>query len=253
MIILLRSEQGGLYWTESRKSGLRIPASEVAALLCMYRYKSRNKLFKEKKYPHTKKRNQETPATQHGRFWEQFALAKVADFFPEKEGWRLLRPGSFLDFDEPFSCSPDMMVDLFDPERNLDLLIGIETKCPYSAPIPKRKEDICSAYLLQCFCCLMTTEADKWILVFYDSPTDSVTSFEIYPDYDLWARKIVPRVRQFLELVRDNSGATFSNPVKMRKVKKDKIRAEKLRGKLLELTFPVELSLGSSPKNNAYQ
>lgn len=265
MIILLRSEQGGLYWSKKRNNTKRVAASDLAALLCMHSWKSRQKLFQEKKFPHTKRESAETPATLHGRFWEQYALGKVASYLDDS--WELLKPGSFLDWETPFSCSPDMMISREDPENGVDILIGIETKCPYSKPIPRRKEDISDEYLLQCFSCLMTTCSDKWILVFYDTPTDSAVAYEIYPDSDLWSREILPRVKRFLEMVQGSSDPTWIDPYPkkkggkkgqnshpMRKGNKEKEEAKRLRERLLKLTFPLELSsLGSGPKDNSYQ
>lgn len=232
MIVLIRSEQGGLYWHKSRDHSKRIASSDLAAVLYMHRYKSRNQLLKEKRDPFHKRKNQETPATQHGRFWEQFALGKVSLMFPESAGWKLLRPGSILDFVYPLSCSPDMMVTREDEFH--DELIGVETKCPYSAPIPMKKEDIPSEYLLQAFSCLMITGADRWVLSFYQSSTDTLTSYEIAPDSDLWHSLIVPRVSQFLEEVRASSAATSERP--FRKGKKEKEQEKLIRERLLDVT-----------------
>ena len=265
MIILLRSEQGGVYWKNKRNHGRRVAASDLAAVLCMHPWKTRQKLFKEKKHPKGRRENKETAATLHGRFWEQYAIAKVVSYLPEEGGFRLLKPGSIIDWDSPIACSPDFMISMEDEEK--DFLIGAEMKCPYSRPIPKKKEEIDSTYLLQCFSSLMTTCSDKWILAFYDTPTDSATAYEIYPDCDLWNTEILPRVEQFLSQVQDSADPTWTgvppkekgkkkkerkNP--MRKGKKEIEEGEKIRERLLKVTFPLELSsLGSGPKDNPYQ
>lgn len=266
MIVLLTCEQGSIYWSEKRKDSKnpRISASELACVLCMHRYKSRAKYFSEKK--NGKVETPDNPILLHGRFWEQFALSKVASFFP---GWRLLKPGGFLDWESPFSCSPDMMMSLERPEEEIDLLVGVETKCPWSSPIPKKKEDIPDEYLLQSFSCLMATGSDRWILAFYDTPTDSLVSYEIYPDSDLWDQTLLPLVRRFLGwLARDNaepttpgSRQTKSEAEKkkkelakfLRKGKKEAEEAAFIRKRLLKMTFPLSLSLGSRPEDYSYQ
>jgi len=243
MLILLRSEQGSYYWHKSRNCGNRIAASDLAAVFCMHKHKSRNKLYQEKKKFRRREQNEDNPATFHGKFWEQFAVAKVIDtFFPEKEGWEYLTPGSILDPYYPISCSPDLIC------QRGEEFIGIETKCPYSAEIPKKKEDINSEYLLQCFCCLMVTGADRWVLSYYKSATDELTSYEIAPDSDLWSRVLMPPVSRFLSEVRDSSAATFSGP---RKGRKEKKLESTIRERLMRLTSP--LSHTPHEENDPYQ
>jgi len=239
-MLALRAEQGKNFWKHWKKKTPLISSTEISAVFCMNKHKTRNQLFQEKKGK--PRPENDCPATRHGRLWEPYAIGKVLEHFPE-ESWEFRRPGCLKA--PPVCASPDLV--LFSLEA--DVMIGLEVKCPYSAPIPKRKEDVCSEYLFQCFSCLMISRANSWLLAFYDTEYDRAQVFEIFPDSDLWERELLPRVEDFLRTVAGNTD--LDRPFG-RKGKKEKSLEDVLRRKLLDKTRERE-DLSSHPENDAYQ
>lgn len=229
-MLLAKAKQGEGVWSEFKKrGGLFISSTEIASIFYLNKHRSKNQLWLQKKGV-IQKRAFDSQATQHGRNWEPYAIRKFIDLAFQEEDWVFLRPGSVKDPEDPVCFSPDLMVC----HKDMDVLLGLEVKCPFSAPIPARKEDIPPEYLFQAFCCLMVSRADRWFLSFYDSGTDRVTSYEIEPDSDLWRTEILPPVRAFLSTVSDNSAR--DPPFKKRKGKEEKDYSEGIKRKLLSLT-----------------
>jgi hypothetical protein len=202
-----------------------VSSTEISAVFCLNKHKTRNQLFAEKRFG--KRDEFDCEATRHGRFWEPYALRKMADFFGDT--WEFLKPGTLKDPKEPVCCAPDLVIS----SKEHDILVGVEVKCPWSAPIPKNKGEVPPEYLFQAFACLMISGADCWLLGFYDSDTDRVSVFEIAPDWSLWNGTVLPLVREFLGMVSDSS--VPDQPFK-RKGRAEKAISEKVRRNLLSLT-----------------
>lgn len=225
-MLLAQAPQGGRVWKECKKRSAFISSTEIASVFYLNRNKTKNQLWNQKR---NKKRNEfESHATRHGRDWEPYAIRRFIDFAFDDD-WDFYRPGHVEDPVDPVCFSPDLMVK----HKRLDILFGLEVKCPYTAPIPKRKQDIQPEYLFQAFTCLMVSRADRWFLSFYDSAENRSTSYEISPDLDLWRNEILPQVRLFLQAVADNS---VRDPPFKRKGKSEKEYSEKIRSRLLSLT-----------------
>lgn len=222
-MFLLRCKQQGIYWMDFKRRNLLISSTDMASVFCLKGSKSRRKLFLEKKGI-SPRQDFKSEATEHGRKWERVAIGKVIDNSFPSEDWRYLRPGCLKD--PPVCCSPDLVF----VHRNLDLEIGLEVKCPFSAPIPLKKEDIPTKHLLQAFSCLMVLRADRWLLAFYDSETDRVKVYEIFPDSSLWEELLKP-AQEFLSKVADSSAS-----VPPKKGKEEKELEKKISQRLVELT-----------------
>jgi len=201
-MLLAKSKQGGNIWKEfKRKNSVFISSTEIASIFYLNKHKSKNQLWLQKRGLRPRQ-DFDSRATRHGRNWEPYAIRRFLDLsFEDEKDWVFCRPSAVKDPRDPVCFSPDLMIF----HRELDILFGLEVKCPYTAPIPKRKEDIPPEYLFQAFCCLMVSRADSWFLSFYDTESGRATSFEISPDLDLWKRKTLPLVRAFLCEVSDSS------------------------------------------------
>src|ERR1700759_3253600 len=138
-MISLRMPQECALWLALRKAPKptpypRISATDMAAVFHMG-YKSKKKLWEEK-------RGKETPffgcaATAHGQYWEPVGLRACIDRFFPPHSWRYFKP-NFKDLNNPISCSPDLVLI----HKRVELMYGLELKCPYSSKIPQKKEDI---------------------------------------------------------------------------------------------------------------
>lgn len=243
-MLQIKVKQGSQLWKHFRT--LKISSTEMASIFFLNKHRNKNQLWLEKTGLKPRK-DFDSQATRHGRYWEPFAIEKFLGHFPSEQ-WEWLKPGIVTDFREPVCCSPDAMLS----HRELDVLLGFEAKCPFSAKIPQRKEGIPPEYLFQCFSCLMITRADGWFLGFYDSDSGREVVFEISPDWGLWSTEILPLVREFLCKVRDSSDPT---PPFKRKGKEEKKLASYFKGRLLALTREREdLGCpGTEIKNGSYQ
>lgn len=221
----LIAPQAGFFWSSFKCNNLkRVSSTEIAAVFTLHSHKSRNQLYSEKKGLRARP-TFSCPATDHGKKHEDSAIKAFLERAIVPADWILKKPGVISE--NRISCSPDAMF----VHREMDVLFGLEVKCPFSKPIPTRKEEIQPEYLFQCFTCLMLSQADRWFLAYYHAGSARLRVFEMRPDPALWNDTIVPRVERFLEQVRDGPDA----PPFGRKNKEEKAEAEALRQKLLGL------------------
>lgn len=233
----LRMDQNSLIWHALRSLNIRrVSSSELAPVFHMGKFKSKRQLFLDKKGK-GKPSNFSSQATEHGRTWEQVPIRMFMDeVFPE-ERWEYRQPGTVLDPHTPLCCSPDMMFF----HRKLNLVHGLEVKCPYSTALPLKKEDIINQYLFQCFACLMITGADSWFLCYYDAKLHFRIAYEMFPDRTFWLQEIVPRVQQFLAQVQDSASQEPKRKDDKGEKGENQATEKKYREKLLELVRPFNL------------
>jgi hypothetical protein len=230
-MFMLRTSQKSPLWSYFKSNSLRISSTEMSSVLHCNPRLSKKKLFLQKTKKILKPDSSGLLPIQHGVYYEPVAREKLFDRV--KHRFRLFLPGCILDPSSPLCCSPD---GVFVDRVNGDIM-GLELKCPFlSKNFPSSKEDIKTAYLIQCFVCLHVSRADCWLLAFYDSESDRVSCYEISPDLGLWQSTFLPESFRFATLLADSS----SHPPPT-KNKEDGKREALIRRRLLELCKPYPL------------
>lgn len=236
-MFLLRMSQKSYLWSEFKRNQMnRISSTEMSSVLHCNPRMSYKKLFllkskREKNFPVFS--SSAVLPIEHGMLFEPIARSKI--FEKMKSDWDLKLPGCVLDPSAPLCCSPDGVFF----HKTFDKMLGLEIKCPFlPRNMPVTKHDIKTCYLIQCFVCLHVCRADGWMLVFYDAESNRLESFEISPDSSLWKEVFLSESSRFVDLLADNDGH-----VPPKKNKKDKIKENVIRTRLLSKTKPFHLPL----------
>lgn len=230
-MFMLRTGQKSPLWSYFKGNSMRISSTEMSSVLHCNPRLSKKKLFLQKTKKVPKPDSSNLMPIQHGVYYEPVAREKVYDKL--KHLYRLTLPGCILDPSSPLCCSPDGV--LFHKGNNR--MMGLELKCPFlSKNFPQSKDEIKTAYLIQCFVCLHVSRADGWLLAFYDSESDRAECYEISPDSGLWESIFLRESFLFADLLADSSASPPPT-----KNKEDKKREVSIRRRLLELCKPYPL------------
>lgn len=165
-----------------------ISSTELAAVFHCSHWGSRKKLY-EKKLSKTFKQTPKSAAIHHGQAFEPLALKKAMEFLGTDLDWR--KAGIVIDPFSVISCSPDA----------ISPSMGLEVKCPAIRTLPETKEEILDDYLLQCFACIHVCKSPVWYLFYLQVSDGASVCFKFEPDWMLWIHKIVPKAKEFVEII----------------------------------------------------
>lgn len=174
-MIGLRLVQGSREWSLYRKVLGRenyISASEAGTLLNLNKHKVCSSYVMERG-----ERTFLSDAMLHGIKSEPIAIAEVRKILDPRSVYRWLKPDIVVNKPLKISCSPDIMFhEPLSDEQLLEAiksgstettLTGVETKCPFSEPVPMTRQDINPCHVLQCIWGIFACGVKQWYLYYW--------------------------------------------------------------------------------------
>lgn len=234
-MIMLRARQSSSLWKAFKETNRMISSTEMSAVVDSNSHTSRERLFQEKLGLLPRRDLSHVPAVKHGRRYEPIARDLIRERMGED--WDLKVPGVVISPDLPVCCSPDGIFY----HREKDISVGLEIKCPFNPRnVPQKKEDIKVEYLIQAFVCMNVLCSDRYLLVFFDAESNTLTGYEMYPEENLWTSFFAREACQFRKELEDNTSGLSPTP----HPREEKRRKKKwVREKLLSITVPFMFSL----------
>jgi len=184
----LRVLQNSPLWHHLRNQckATHVSASEAAAVLNLSQYKTRTNLFKSralliKSWQSSQKTKTfqsqfQTDAMTHGLQYEKEAIELAIRIVDPFNLMNWMNPGIVISNKFKLSCSPDIM---FCHPKVPNKIYGLEAKCPYSKPLPNSIKHLQSDHVLQSFFSIYCTNAQYWILFYYEASTKAHRMYRI--------------------------------------------------------------------------
>lgn len=191
----LACTQGRALWKLLRENRTRVTASELASVFHANPFRSRASVFRAKMgIPEPVRMG---PAIQNGLDREHEAIQYFGHRFLPSGCWSQFKPGLVRVFEEPLlTCSPDAV--FYSDEG---LAVGVEVKVPWTAPIPRKPEEVPVHYACQAFACARIFGFPVWHLFFFDDEKpENSTCWLVHNEDPVWER-MEPVVQEFLEQV----------------------------------------------------
>lgn len=210
-------------WRIYKQTVPRISSTELSSVLGLNKYKSRQRLFREKQ------------SIGSAKVFSTAAIQWGVDNEPVARDWFLMRfdpldtlswrkPSLLLDYSYPICVSPDAVGEN----------VGLEIKCLFSRLIPPSKQDIYAEHLIQCFCCVHVIRA--WWCLFYFNVNEPEKSllYVVLPLLEAWW-EFGQQANMFINalLAHQQDNAQYIRPIKreergvnqrwMQKIKEERV------------------------------